>query len=78
MPKEFELLEGLLVTLQSKLDPKIFSMYRSGHITIATWDDNENIVILADAPVYKQFEKTTYQLYNQLMEVFKNKVEINF
>jgi hypothetical protein len=53
-------------------------MYRSGHITIATWDDNENIVILADATVYKQFEKTTYQLYNQLMEVFKNKVEINF
>lgn len=76
MPKEFELLEGLLVTLQSRLDPKIFSMYRSGHITIATWDDNENIVILADAPVYKQFEKTTYELYNQLMRFFQNKGEI--
>jgi len=75
MPKEFEQLERLLSVVQTRLDPKAFSMYRSGYLTIATWDDNETIVILADAPVEQKFEKTIYQLYKQLMVAFENKLD---
>lgn len=75
MTKDFEQLEIFLTYVQ-RVDPKIFVMYRSGYITIATWDEKENLKLLADAPVYEKFERTMYLLYQQFMKLSEYKVGI--
>jgi hypothetical protein len=72
MSKEFELLNFLLKTVECKIDSRAFAMFKEGNITIAYWDDNEKLQIVADALVYPKFEKTLFLLYQQIMN-FINK-----
>lgn len=71
MSKEFELLGFLLKTVERRIDPRAFALFKEGSITIAYWDDEEKLQVIADSLVYPKFEKTLFLLYKQILDFCK-------
>jgi len=66
-------LRAVVLHAQCKINRNSFAMYQPPYITIAYFDENGALVILADAQVENDYTDTFSSLYSQMKDLCEGK-----